>query len=83
MQTCSVAPANDFAWGKSLPSNPWSCRKLPFASWPAAILVQRHTDDAITGYSPHVCAVCDVILKTWSTTIKILNVPRRVYGKRG
>ena len=62
MQTCSVAPASDFAWGKLLSSSPWSFRKLPFASWPAAILVQRHTDDAIIGYSPHVSAVCDVIL---------------------
>ena len=64
MQTCSVAPASDFAWGRLLPSSPWSCRNLPFVSWPVAILVQRHTDDAIIGYSPHVRAVCDVILKT-------------------
>ena len=38
-KTCSVAPASDFAWGKLLPSSPWSYRRLPFASWPAAILV--------------------------------------------
>ena len=63
MQTCSVAPASDFAWGKLVPSSPWSCRKLPFASWPAAILVSRHTDDAIIGYSPRLRAVCEVILK--------------------
>ena len=62
MQTCSVVPTSDFAWGKLLPSSLWSCRKLPLASWPATILVQRHTDDAMIGYSPHVRAVCDVIL---------------------
>ena len=31
--------SSGFALGKSLPSSPWSYKKLPFASWPAAILV--------------------------------------------
>ena len=57
MQTCSVAPASGFASGKSLPSSPWSFRKLPFASWPAEILVSdilMMSIAVIIGYSTHV-----------------------------
>ena len=60
---CSVTAASNFVDGKSLPSSPWSYKKLPFASWPAAILVRRHTDDANNCFLSRVRAVCDVTLK--------------------
>ena len=70
-----MTAASDFADAKSLPSSPWSCKKLPFDFLPAAILVR---DIPMTQILAHVRAVCDVNFEKRGPLFK----KRRDYGTR-